>query len=142
MAITRNEIYTRIVNAVKAEYPTVYYSAQLEPVPSAFPAVYARMIGASVTQDNETLAFDSEIYRASWEVQIFSNKENDAGQEAYSIAKVVQSCMQSMGFLLDMLEPIDNIDPTVFRIIGRWHREVGYVGDSLPTVPEPEPDTP
>ena len=139
MAIAKNEIYTRVVNAVKAEFPTAYCAGQLEPLPPSFPAVYTRMIGMSVPQEYETLLFDSQMYRASWEVQIFTNAENDSGQQAYSIASVVQACMQSMGFLCDMLEPIDNVDPTIYRLVGRWHRVIGYNGDSLPVVPDETP---
>lgn len=131
MAISKNEIYTRIVNAVKAEFPSIYYAGQLEPIPSSFPAMFIRMIGKAVYANLETLAFDSQIFNGTWEIQVYSNKENDAGTEAYQIMDLVSATMQRLGFLCDMVQPMDNIDPAVFRIIGRWHRLIGYEGESL-----------
>lgn len=136
MAISKNQIYTNIVNAVTDAFPTAYCAGRIEPIPDHFPAVYARMIGFSIPVNSVSLTFDSHLERPTYEVQVFSAKENDAGQEAYDIMRVVGSVMASMGFLCDMVEPIDNIDPTVFRIVGRWHRIIGdgdTVEDYVPT---------
>ena len=123
--ITKNQIYTNIVDAVQTAFPSAYCAGKLEPVPNRFPAVYVRPIGITTPAEWETLEFDGSVWRPTFEIQIFSYNENGSGEEAYAIAGVVSSAMQSMYFLCDMLEPIENIEPSVFRLVGRWHRLIG-----------------
>ena len=127
--ITKNQIYSTIVDAVQTAFPSAYCAGRLEPIPDHFPAVYIRPIGISTPAEWETLEFDGSVWRPTFEIQIFSNKENDAGEEAYAIASTVSAVMKSMYFLCDLLEPIENIDPSVFRLVGRWHRLIGGADD-------------
>ncbi len=132
MRYSRNAVYTRVVNAVKAEYPNAYCAGMIEPLPPSFPAVYATEIGWTTPQTNETLEYDSDQWVSTFEVQVYSAIANDAGSEAFAIIDIVKRTMQSLGYLCDMCEPMPNVDTTIFRIIGRWHRQVGG-GDAMPT---------
>jgi hypothetical protein len=129
--ITNNQIYTEIADAVTTAFPSAYCSSRIEPIPDHFPAVYIRMIGYTIPQETYSLNFDGHAERPTLEVQIFSNKENGALSEAYAIMEVVKSAMTGMYFLCDFIEPIDNIDPSVFRLASRWHRIIGD-GEVLP----------
>lgn len=130
-AYSRNAVYTRIVKAVKATYSGIYYSGMLEPVPASLPAIFVREIGYTTPVDYETLAVDSNQWQSTFEVQVYSNKANDAISEAYGIMEIVKTTFKTLGYICDMLEPMQNVDTSVYRLIGRWHRQIGGA-DVLP----------
>lgn len=124
-AFSRNAVYTRIVKAVKATYSNIYYSGMLEPVPASFPALYVREIGYTTPVEYETLAVDSSQWISTFEVQVYSDKANDSISEAYGIMEIVKTTFKTLGYICDMLEPMQNVDTSVYRLIGRWHRQIG-----------------
>lgn len=131
MQITRNAVYTRLVKALKWAFPDCYYTGRLEPIPQKLPTMYAREIGNMQPVENVTLSYDDEQYQSTFEVQVFSNLQAGAETEAYAIMAIAQRVLKGLGYIQDMLEPMPNADATIFRLIGRWHRQIGG-GDEMP----------
>lgn len=125
---SRNGIYTRIHNAIVAVYQDAYVTSAYENIPQSFPCVFVREIGSVQNSTAVTFDDDDDQYKSTYEVQIFCDKQ----MTAYSIMSIVQTEMRKMFFIQDMLQPVDNIDRTIYRLVARFHRTYGG-GDEMPT---------
>lgn len=138
MGFTPNEVYELVEEAVLAAAPDAYCSSVYEPTPKSFPAVFIRNSGSSNVTRHVNLNNDDDVARSSWEIQVFSAKEDGNATEANTIMDYADVRMRALGFIRDAREPIDNVaDYSIYRIVARYHRVVGG-GDSLPTLPVTE----
>ena len=131
-AYSRNAVYTRIRAAVLAVNSNAYVSGTYTPTPAKFPAVFARQIGKVQPVENVTLTHDDNQWRDTVEVQVFSDKAGGASSQAYKIMDAVEVEMKTLGYILDMMNPVDNIETTIFRLVARWHRVTGGA-DTMPS---------
>lgn len=113
------QVIDRIIRAVKAEYPNAIVQNTFTPTPSGFPyvAVY------EMNNTNPTRLQDNthrELYaNVSYEAQIYANDPTKKAT-AKAIAQIVDNTMQDMGFLRTFMNPIPNIDRTIYRIVLRY----------------------
>lgn len=132
MNYTRSAVYTKIAEAIGAKYPKAYVTGRYVSAPAAFPAVFVREIERSRTQRNITLDFGDSQYKSTFEVQVFSNKKSNAMAEAYDIMEIIEGTFNSLYYIEDMCEALDNEkDNTIFRLAARFHRQI-CGGDTLP----------
>ena len=130
MKYSRNAVYTRIVNAIKAEYPSAYCTSRYVPKPSVFPACYIREIDHSRPLENTQLDFEDVQWESAFEIQIVSNRANTAATEAYNIMEVARNSMSKIYYREFSETSIDGGDK--FTVIGRFRRVIGG-GDTMPT---------
>ena len=130
--ISRIDIYDYVATAIDTVERPVYCNARLEVVPEEFPACYIVETESSSQQQNYTLEFTDEQVRRDFEVQVFSNLENGALEQAESIMDDVRAAFRRLYFIENYVGAIDNIDPTVVRMVGRFHRVIGG-NDQMPT---------
>ena len=128
MKYSRNAVYTRIHDAVKASFADAYVTATYEITPSAFPTVFVRETSSVQGARAVTFTTDDDQYQSTFEVQIFCDKQ----MTAYSIMSIVQAEMRELHYIQDMLQPVDNLDRTIYRLVARFHRTYGG-GDEMPT---------
>lgn len=128
---TRNTVYTKIRDSVLSVSPKAYVSSVYVPTPSKFPTVFAKQANKTRSVKNVTFTNDDEQWRDTIEVQVFSNKASGAATEAYLIMEEVETILKKLGYILDICQPIENIDTTIYRLVGRWHRTTGK-GDQIP----------
>ena len=127
--ITRNAVYTRVVNAIRAAYPTTYCTSRYVAKPSSFPACYIHEIDRSRPLENTQLDFQDVQWESSFEIQVVSTKANTAATEAYNIMEVARNSMSEMFYREFSETNIDGGDK--FTIVGRFRRVTGG-GDALP----------
>lgn len=128
--ITRNAVYTRVVNAIRAAYPSAYCTSRYVAKPSSFPACYIHEIDRSRPLENTQLDFEDVQWESSFEIQVVSTLANTAATEAYNIMDVARNAMSEM-YYREFSET--NIDGGgKFTVIGRFRRVIGG-GDSMPT---------
>ena len=132
MTYSREAVYTYLRNAIVTAHSGAYVTARREPVTKTFPAVRVIEINRTRPQEYATLANDDQQYESTFETEIFSNKQSGALAEAYSILDTVESAFKTLGYFETFCEPIDNIDPSVFRIVGRFSRQIG-MADVIPS---------
>lgn len=130
--ISRIDIYDYVATAIDTVERPVYCNARLEVAPESFPACYIVETGSAAQQRNYTLGFTDEQVRRDFEVQVFSNLENGALEQAESIMDDVRAAFRRLYFIENFVGRIDNIDPTVVRMVGRFHRVIGG-NDQMPT---------
>lgn len=132
MNYSRKAVYTYVRNAIVAAHSGAYVTARRELITAQFPAVYITEVNRVRAQQYATLANDDEQYISTVETEIFSNKQSGALDEAYSVLETIEGAFKRLGYFETFCEPIDNYDPTVYRIIARFTRQIG-MADVIPS---------
>lgn len=130
MNYSRNAIYTRVANAIKADYPDAYTTSRMVASPAKFPAILIHEIDCNRPIQNTQLDFQDVQYESVFEIQVVSNKHNTAATEAYSIMDLAKAAMSGLYYREFSETNIDRSD--TFTIIGRFRRVIGG-GDTMPT---------
>ena len=128
--ITRNAVYTRVVNAIRAAYPSAYCTSRYVAKPSSFPACYIHEIDRSRPLENTQLDFQDVQWESSFEIQVVSTLANTAATEAYNIMEIARNSMSEMFYREFSETNIDGGDK--FTVVGRFRRVIGG-GDTLPS---------
>ena len=135
--ISNHYIFNFIEGQVNLTTRPVFCASRLETIPSSFPACYVFEL-SRYDRGAINLTRTDRMKFVTWEAQIFSNLTVGAEDEAYSIMTDLDDAMAHLGFTQTYCEPIANIDPSIYRLVGRWTRLIGD-GDSFPVTPYPEP---
>ena len=133
MRYTNNAIFTRIRNAVKAEYANANCVQTYSATPASFPTVFARELGHFTPQQAWTLTNAQDISECTWEVQAFSNLNTGAKEQAYAIMDIVKSTMRGLYFLEIFEQPIDQKDKSIYCLVARFRRVIGG-GEEMPEI--------
>ena len=131
-AYTNNAIYTKIRAAVLAVVSTASCTQTYAPTPSKFPTVFAREIGRLTPNGTQTVSNAQDIYETTWEVQIFSNLQSGAKEQAYSLMNAVKSALKSLYFIETFESPMDNGQNNYYTLVARFRRIIGG-GESMPS---------
>lgn len=129
MNYSRNAIYTRVANAIKAGYPNAYCTSRMVASPAKFPAILIHEIDRNRPIQNTQLDFQDVQYESVFEIQVVSNKANTAATEAYSIMDLAKAAMSELYYREFSETNIDRSD--TFTIVGRFRRIIGG-GDTMP----------
>ena len=129
MNYSRNAIYTRVANAIKADYPDAYTTSRMVASPAQFPAILIHEIDRNRPIQNTQLDFEDVQYESVFEIQVVSNKANTAATEAYSIMDLAKAAMSGLYYREFSETNIDRSD--TFTIVGRFRRVIGG-GDTMP----------
>ena len=130
MRYGRNAIYTRVVNAIKADFPNAYCTSRMVASPAKFPAILIHEIDRNRPIRNVQLDFQDVQYESVYEIQVVSNKANTAATEAYAIMELARAAMSGLYYREFSETNIDRSD--TFTIVGRFRRVIGG-GDTMPT---------
>ena len=131
MRYTNNAIFTRIRNAVKAEFANANCVQTYSPTPAHLPTVFSRELGHFTPQTAWTLTNAQDISECTWEVQVFSNLNTGAKEQAYAIMDIVKSTMRGLYFLEIFEQPIDQQDKSIYCLVARFRRVIGG-GEEMP----------
>lgn len=129
---TNNTIYTVIRTAALASAPNAHVTQTYTPSPSKFPCVFAREIGRFTPQQTVTVSNAQDIYETTWEVQVFSNLQSGAKEQAYKLMNAVKNALRGLYFVETMENPIDNSNNKYYTLVARFRRVIGS-GESVPT---------
>ena len=137
-AYTRNAIYSKVAGDVIAAHSDVYCTSTYNPIPPSIPCVFIREIGHYTPTEAVNLGYTEDIYRSTFEVQIFSNVAGGAQSQAYNILATVKTSFREMCFIETSEAPIDNADDSIYRLVARFERVI-CGGDGMPETPTPTP---
>ena len=122
MTQIEDEIFTEIYTLLTSEYSGIYVTGEYEPVPKQFPCAYIEEI------DNFTVSLNGsnkgEESAVMYEVNVFSNLQNGHKTQCKKIIKTIDDFMTIRGFTRTMCMPMQNIDPTVYRMTARYEASV------------------
>lgn len=125
--ITFEEIYTILRNEIIAHHPRATVTATLNPKFEKFPHVYIR---GSHFQPVETMTLGNrQGYRnVTIEIHAYANTKPNCDK----IIETVEDLLESEAFVERSILVEDEIDPTLWHVVGRWSRLIGD-GDRLNT---------
>ena len=132
MKYTNNAIFTKVRAAVLANYTNAFCTQTYSPTPASYPTVFAREIGRFTPAQAATFANAQDIQERTWEVQVYTNLQSGAKEQAYGIMDCVKSAFRAMYFLEISEAPIDNAKGTQYTLVARFRRVVGS-GEDIPT---------
>lgn len=132
MKYTNNAIYTRIRNAVIAEFPSANCTQTYTASPAKFPTVFAREIGRLTPDGTPTFSNAQDISERSWEVQVLSNINPGAKEQAYDIMDLVKAALRELYFVEYFESPIDQQDKNIYCLVARFRRIIGS-GEEMPS---------
>lgn len=132
MKYTNNAIFTAIRAAVLAEVSTANCTQTYSPTPAKFPTVFAREIGRFTPAQTATVSNAQDIYETTWEVQVFSNLQSGAKEQAYRLMDSVKGALRRLYFVETMENPIDQTDAKYYTLVARFRRVIGS-GEEMPT---------
>ena len=129
MNYTRNAVYTRVHNAIKAAYSSAYITSRYVAKPSTFPAILIHEIDRNRPLTNTQLDFEDVQWESVFEIQVVSAKANTAATEAYGIMEIARQAFSNLYYREFSETNIDSGDK--FTIVGRFRRVIGG-GDTMP----------
>lgn len=133
--MTREDlIYTRVTNAVKTAYPSCYRSGKIEMTAESYPAIYVVKVASNRTYEGTDLCYTDSQHRVTYQVDVYTNGQNSMST-AEGIMEVAENAFSQMYFRMTMCSPVDNIDPTVYRMTARFERII--CGNELTPIPRP-----
>lgn len=125
MKYTNNAIFTKMRQIVLTERPDVHCTQTYAPTPTKWPTVFAREIGRYTPGRTQTFRNTQDISERTWEVQIFSNLQTGAKEEAYALLDLVKSAFREMYFLEYSETPVDSANNTYYILVARFRRIIG-----------------
>lgn len=115
-----NELFTKVATALRAQFPGIYVTGEYTRVPPRFPCVMFMEADNTPYRRSQTQD-DMENHAAVlYEVDVFSNKTTGRKAECRAIIKVIDEIMMGLGFNRPFLNPIPNVDESIYRITGRY----------------------
>lgn len=137
---TRNAINDLIYNVVTAIDPDATVASRREPVPNEGTAVYVRH---RFNEMKRHLLLDGTNTAMLWtiDVSVYTDGVDSAESDAYRLADAVIAALKAEYFRLEYSEPIENADPSIYRLEMRFERIAGG-DDYAVNINEPNGDTP
>ena len=122
MTQIENEIFTELYTLLTTKYSGIFVTGERVPVPDLFPCVFIE------ESDNYTVSLNGsnqgEESAVMYEINVFSNKQNGRKSECKDIIKTIDDYMTLRGFTRNMCRPVENIDPTIYRMVARYTASV------------------
>ncbi len=113
-------VFDTVYNAVIAQFPSARVDAGYVEKSATFPAISVIETNSVPMRSTNTDDCAENYTRLYYEVNIYSDKQDEAKSEARSIAKVVDDAMQGMKFYRTMMHQLPNQDRTIFRLYMRY----------------------
>lgn len=130
-----NIVVDAVATAVRAAYGTDYpglcvYSTSVER-PESFPCVTIALTDNYTYRDSLEFGKLRENHASvTFTVNVFTNNANGAKSLCKAIFNTVDETLQDLKLTRITASPIDNIDRTIVRYVGRY---IGLVGEGITT---------
>lgn len=128
---TNNAIFTKMRSAVLDVVATANCTQTYTPTPTKWPTVFAREIGRLTPIGTVTMSNAQDISERTWEVQIFSNLQTGAKEQAYKLLDAVKTAFRSMYFIETFESPLDSTSNNYYTLVARFRRIIGS-GETIP----------
>lgn len=113
-------LYTELATALRSVVEGVFVTGESVNAPPRFPC--ASLVERSNTTYTRTIDSSHEENHSSlmWQCDFYSNLKTGKKMQCKEMAKIVDKIMIAHNFRRTMLEPIENADPTVYRMTARY----------------------
>ena len=116
-----NEVFTRVYEAVIAEFPTAAIDSSYQAVPSGFPHVSLYQSDAYTPSGILDTAYLPKYVATTFEAQVYSNSTKAKKQECKKIMGIIADTMAAMNFRMIVNTPVPNLnDASIYRQTARF----------------------
>ena len=119
-----NEIFDRITTALKQSDSAVKTSSVYVNAPSSYPFVSIELIEDSIYEQGVDSGDMENFANMSYEVNVYA-KGDTKMSKAYGLLGVADNFMKSIGFTRIIIQPMQDQNETLYRIIARYEAVVG-----------------
>ena len=120
MTEIETDVFDKVARAALAVEPSLYVTSVYVTAPSAFPAMWLRMVSDDERLDMVSSSPDEEGSTVTFEGQFYADG-GGARQLCRRVAAAADAKMRELGFTRRTLMEYDNqADPSVTRYVGRW----------------------
>jgi hypothetical protein len=122
-----NEVYSTVVAALRAKYPSMNPSSgEKQPTPADMPAAVGREMDNSTYLRSLDSSGQENHATVMWQWEAYSNKSSGKKSECKSIMAIIDDEMQDMGFVRIGSSPaeVPNADKTIYRMVARYRATV------------------
>lgn len=121
MTDIENEVFTRIADALRAEFKGISVSSSYDRKPTEFPFVSLEEADSYTESDLVDSAAAERFEHVMYEANVYSNKSSGRKSEAKEIMDAVCGLMHQMNFIRTSRAPVPNMeDATIYRITARF----------------------
>lgn len=124
-----DDIITAVESALEDEYPNVPLYDESIPGDADFPCVVMEEIDNYVYQQTIDSGSNENHIVSAYEISVYSNRTRGKKAECKRIFATVSDTLTGLGFTRLSANPIQMIDATVYRLIGRFTAVVAKNGD-------------
>lgn len=116
-----NEVYTRIVEVLRAEFPGINTASEYVKSPSSFPHVSIVQSDNYPITEHEDSSLQENMVQVMFEVNVHSNKSPGKKTECKAIMNVINDLLTSMNFRRLVMTPVPNMEnASIYRITARY----------------------
>ena len=116
-----NEVYTRIAEVLRAEFPDINTASEYVKSPSAFPHVSITQSDSYPTAGRQDGSLRENMVTAMFEVNVYSNRSSGKKSECKRIMNTIDTLLYAMNFRRLAMTPVPNMeDATIYRITARY----------------------
>lgn len=120
MTDIESQVFTRVCDALEANFPGITVKSELELSPSKFPSVSLEEAdNYSLTSTATTKSTDNHQV-VMYELNVLSNKSSGRKSEAKRIYSTADEVLVGLGFTRLSRMPMPMNDGTVYRYVGRY----------------------
>lgn len=121
MIFKRNEVFTRVKEAVLADFPSVDVSAEYIVSPKTLPHVSIEMSDCYTPEDLQTQSLTEQYSVMMFTVNVYSNRQSGKMEECYNIMDTVDTAMRLMNARRLSLSPVPNLEnASLGRLTARY----------------------
>lgn len=120
MIDVENKVFDTVYNALIAHNPNIKVYGEAVEKSATFPAVTVAETDNYPYRLSETEAEIENHAILIYEINAYSNKQNDSKLECKAIIKVADQAMREMGFRRLLCRRTPNMDRTIYRIYARY----------------------
>lgn len=119
-----NQVFTRVAQRLEGEFPGVYVTGTYENTPASFPTVMVQEMDNSVLARTQTTDHTENHAVVMYQVDTYATGAKGRKSQCKAIARAADDEMAKMGFTRIAMNPVPNMDDSIFRITGRYRATV------------------
>ena len=121
MIDVENEVYTRIVDVLRTEFPGINTASEYVRSPSAFPHVSITQSDSYPTPGKQDGGLLENMVTAMFEANVYSNRSSGRKSECKRIMNTIDTLLYAMNFRRLAMTPVPNMeDATIYRLTSRY----------------------
>lgn len=123
-----NQIYTKVVTALRETFPNIHTESITIYSPEKFPCVCIEEADNYASQDTMDNGTSENHANVMYEVTVYSNKVSTAKSECKKIFSIIDSVFDELNFYRTVRTVVRTNDAHICRMVGRYNGTIDKNG--------------